>query len=212
MQTREADAATARRRKLALWVAVIVLIVTGGALLLQRVPDSVSAPLFVLIVIIEVVIAPIPGGAVGYMGAARYGFWNAWPLLYIGNVIGTTIAFALARRLGTPIFEDNVAPRTRARYDQVLGGHPVILWLVYAVPLLPIDVLSVLAGLSKMAAWRFLLTAWTAYAVYTGIVAYAGSFLAENLGVAQAVSAIGIVLFVGLGAWLWRATRPRPKV
>ena len=87
---------------------------TPGTLLFRQIPETVSAPLFVLVVIIEVVIAPIPGGAVGYLGAARYGFLHAWPLLYIGNVIGTTLVFWLARRFGTPLFEENVSETTRA--------------------------------------------------------------------------------------------------
>jgi len=199
-------------KQLLVLAAVILLVMTAGALLLQRVPVTASAPLFVLIVIVEVVIAPIPGGAIGYLGAARFGFWTAWPLLYIGNIIGTTLVFLLARRLGTPIFEANVSPRTRSRYNEILKGHPLLLWAVYSVPLIPVDVLSVLAGLSALSAKRFFLIAWTGYILYTAIVAYVGSFLAEFIGVTEAMSVLGAVLLVGLIVWLWKqhGAKPRP--
>jgi hypothetical protein len=67
----------ARRRKLFLLVGVVVLLVVAGTLLLQKIPAEVSKPLFILVVIVEVLIAPIPGGAIGYLGAARFGFWGA---------------------------------------------------------------------------------------------------------------------------------------
>jgi uncharacterized membrane protein YdjX (TVP38/TMEM64 family) len=194
-------------RKLLLLAAVIAVVVVAGALLMQQVPETVSAPLFILVVIVEVVIAPIPGGAIGYMGAARFGFWHAWPLLYIGNVIGTTLVFFLARRVGTPLFEENVTEKTRKRYDYLLQHNLLLLWIVYSVPLIPVDVLSVLAGLSKISAKRFLSIALTGYVFYTGIVAFLGDFVAEVVGVTEA-----IVLLVVIAWWLWRGYRNQNAV
>jgi uncharacterized membrane protein YdjX (TVP38/TMEM64 family) len=195
------------RKKLIIVAGVIVMLVVIGGLLVQQIPATVSAPLFVLVVVMEVIIAPIPGGAIGYLGAARYGFWTAWPLLYIGNIIGTTIAFLLARKVGAPIFEENVSDKTRARYDALLEGHPLLLWGVYTVPLIPVDILSVLAGLSHMPARKFLLIAYTGFFFYTAIVAYVGSFLAQFIGVTEAMSAIGGLFLVVLAVWLWRHQR-----
>ena len=195
---------TARTRRLIIAAAVVLLVIAAGTLVFRQIPATVSAPLFVLVVIIEVVIAPIPGGAVGYLGAARYGFWQAWPLLYIGNVIGTSLVFWLARRFGTPLFEENVSGKTRARYNSILHEHPLLLWLVYSVPLIPVDVLSILAGLSSISAKRFLSIALTGYICYTGIVAFVGSSLAHFIGVTEALSVIGLVFLLGLAWWLWQ--------
>lgn len=197
------------KRKLVVLAAVAVTIAVAGSLLFRRIPDTVSAPLFVLIVVIEVVVAPIPGGAIGYMGAARFGFERAWPLLYIGNVIGTGLVFWLARRFGTPIFEETVSERTRERYDVILHERRVLLWILYTIPMIPVDVLSVLAGLSRMPARRFLLIAWTGYFFYTGIVAYVGSSLAEFIGVTEAMSVIGAGFLLMVIWWLWRQQKAR---
>jgi uncharacterized membrane protein YdjX (TVP38/TMEM64 family) len=197
---------TSSRRKLIVVAGVIVLLVVAGLLVLSRVPPTVSAPVFVLVVVLEVIIAPLPGGPIGYLGAARFGFWTSWPLLWIGNVIGTTIAFALARRLGAPIFEEHVAATTRARHDALLGGNLLMLWLVYALPVAPVDILSVLAGLSRITARRFLLVACTGYLPRTAIAALLGSSLAEYAGMSAAMSLIGAIFLIGLIVWLWKRT------
>ena len=195
---------TEGKKKLIIVAAVIAVVFVVGTLLFEQVPATVSWPLFVLVVIVEVVIAPIPGGAVGYLGAARLGFWQAWPMLYIGNIIGTFIVFMLARKYGTPLFEENTSSKTRERYDRLLEGHPALLWLFYTVPLIPVDVLSVLAGLSHMSKRKFFTIAFTGYFFYTGIVAYVGSSLAHLIGITEALSVIGVVFVIGLGAWLWK--------
>ncbi len=197
------------KKKLLVAAGVVVLLVVAGMLVLQNIPETVSAPLFVLVVVLEVIIAPLPGGPIGYMGAARYGFWASWPLLWVGNVIGTTIAFFLARRFGAPIFEESVSAKTRARYDALLDGNQLMLWLVYALPIAPVDILSVLAGLSRMTAIRFLLIANSGFILRTAIAAYAGSSLAQYAGVSTAMSIIGGLFVVGLILWLWkREIRP----
>jgi uncharacterized membrane protein YdjX (TVP38/TMEM64 family) len=202
---------TPQSRKLVVLAAVVLTVVAAGALLLRQIPESISAPLFILVVIVEVVVAPVPGGAIGYMGAARFGFETAWPLLYIGNVVGTTLVFWIARRFGTPIFEENVSEGTRRRYDGLLRGHVVFLWMVYAVPLIPVDVLSVLAGLSRIPTRKFLLIAYTGYVSYTGIVAFVGSYLAQFIGVAEAVSAIGGLFLVLVIVWVWHEQRAQAR-
>jgi uncharacterized membrane protein YdjX (TVP38/TMEM64 family) len=193
------------RRRLIIAASLLLVILAFAALLFRQIPEDVSAPLFVLVVILEVIIAPIPGGAIGYLGAARYGFWQAWPLLYIGNIIGTTIVFLLARRLGTPLFHENVSAKTRRRYDALLDQHPFLLWLVYAVPVIPVDVLSAMAGLSTLPTRRFLLIAYTGYIFYTAIVAAVGAFFADFVGVTEAVTVIGVVFMIGLVWWLWKS-------
>jgi uncharacterized membrane protein YdjX (TVP38/TMEM64 family) len=100
-----------------------------------------------------------------------------------------------------------VAAKTRDRYNRLLDSHPVLIWFVYAIPLVPVDVLSVLAGLSTMSPRRFFLIALTGYVVYTAIVASVGSTLAEHIGVTDAVSVIGAVFFAGLVWWLWTRSR-----
>ena len=200
---------TPRLRRLVVLLSVMLALLVVGVLFFRRIPEEVSAPLFLLAVIIEVIVAPLPGGVIGYMGAARFGFLTAWPLLYLGNVIGTTILFLLVRHFGAPIFAENVSASTRARYEAIVNGNRFLFWIFYAIPLIPVDFLSAIAGLSTMRRRTFLLIACTGYASYTAIIAGAGSYLAENIGVADALSLIGGIFFVILAIWVWQRHRER---
>jgi len=148
---------------------------------------------------------------IGYLGAARFGFFTAWPLLYLGNVIGTTILFLLVRRFGSPIFEENVAPETQQRYQALLEGNRLLLWLFYSVPMIPVDILSAMAGLSTISARRFLLIVYTGFLSYTAIIAFVGAFLADFVGVADAISLIGGVFFLIFCVALWRRHRKKGR-
>ncbi len=185
-------------------VAILIVLVALGAILLSHLPSTVTGLALFFLVILETVVAPIPGGAVAYLGAATLGFWRSWPILYVGNVIGTAIVFTLARRIGKPYVDRMVPAKKRKRYENLLTRHQRLLWFVYAMPLFPLDMISILAGFTKMPTRRFLIIAVTALPFSTGMVAFAGAFLGKYLGVLNMVSLI-VLGALALGAvWLWR--------
>ena len=47
---------------------------------LVQVAGPFSRVTFVLLVIVEVVVAPIPGGVIAFLASAAWGFWQSWPL------------------------------------------------------------------------------------------------------------------------------------
>lgn len=67
--------------------------------------EELGPLLFFLVILTEVIVAPIPGGVIAFVGSAQLGFWVAWPILYAGNVIGSNVLFHLARRFGRPFVE-----------------------------------------------------------------------------------------------------------
>lgn len=198
-----------RARRLLILLAAILALCVVGLLFFRRIPEEVSAPLFLLAVIVEVIVAPLPGGVIGYMGAARFGFLTAWPLLYLGNVIGTTLLFLAVRRFGAPIFAENVSEATRKRYESIVEGNRFLFWFFYAVPLIPVDFLSVIAGLSTIRTRSFLLVVYTGFVIYTALIAFVGSTLADFIGVADAISLLGAIFFIVFCIALWQRHRRR---
>ena len=92
-------------------------------------------------------------------------------------------------------------------WDHVAGQPGREFWTqVYALPVAPVDILSVLAGLSRMTARRFLLVACSGYIPRTAIAALLGSSLAEYAGMSAAMSVIGAVFLTGVIVWLWKRT------
>jgi uncharacterized membrane protein YdjX (TVP38/TMEM64 family) len=131
----------------------------------------------------------------------------AWPLLYLGNIIGTTLLFILVRHFGAPIFAENVSETTRRRYEAIVEGNRLLFWIFYAIPIIPVDFLSVIAGLSKIRTRDFLLVVYTGFIIYTALISFVGSTLADFIGVANTISLIGAVFFLLFCVALWQRHR-----
>lgn len=112
---------------------------------------GIFAPLvFILLQIIQVVITPISHYAVSIAGGFIFGLWEGFLYNWIGRVVGTLIAFYLARIIGRTIVTKFVKSKTIAKYDKIFEKGKFILFLAYFLPLFPDDELSYLAGLSSM--------------------------------------------------------------
>ncbi len=129
------------------------------------VPLGLFGPLvFILVQAAQVVFAPISHYAVGAVGGYLYGPVWGGVINWIGRLIGHTAAFFIARKAGRPILEKYVQASVLKRYDRIFGDipgtktsfQPLILFLVYFLPLLPDDEASYLVGASKMPFRHFL--------------------------------------------------------
>jgi uncharacterized membrane protein YdjX (TVP38/TMEM64 family) len=205
------------------WVALGVLALLAGAIGLSRtslerllVAESFGPLLFFLIILAEVIIAPIPGGVIAFLGSAQLGFWVAWPILYVGNVIGSNVLFHLARRFGRPFVERHTKAKQREKYEAALERHPRLLWIPYALPVFPIDVISILLGVSTTSRRRFLLITVTALSTYTGTTAFVGASFGRYVPYINVVSVVIASLialylaFLALSSLKRRKRSPRP--
>jgi uncharacterized membrane protein YdjX (TVP38/TMEM64 family) len=120
-------------------------------------PYGVLAPLmFVVLQIVQVVLAPISHYAVGLAGGFIFGTWYGFILNWTGRVIGALIAFYLGRRYGRKIIQRVVKQETLDKYDRLFAKGKLVLFLMFFLPLFPDDELSYLAGFSSMSAGAFI--------------------------------------------------------
>lgn len=106
---------------------------------------------YVLIQIIQVVLAPIPGGAIEFLGGYLFGVKAGFIYSMIGLVLGSWVAFSLARIFEKLAVEKFVSPRTRKRFDYLIGHEGVILsFLLFLIPGFPKDALCYILGLTPM--------------------------------------------------------------
>lgn len=107
--------------------------------------------LFILIQVLQVVIAPIPGQAAAFAGGFIFGFWKGWFLTTLGLVIGSLIAMVLARMLGISLVRKIVPDSIIQRFDSVIsqGGY-MTFFMIFLLPALPDDAVCFLAGLTKL--------------------------------------------------------------
>jgi uncharacterized membrane protein YdjX (TVP38/TMEM64 family) len=113
---------------------------------------------FIFIVVLEVIFAPIPALALYIAGGALFGAFFGGILTLIGNLIGALIAFLLARRFGRKFVERKVNTKMREKFDKFSQKYGVFsLFLLRINPLTTSDLFSYLAGLTKIKVRTFLI-------------------------------------------------------
>ena len=177
-----------------LWLIVIILIILVFIFFDSVIPApevvkswtdqfGVFGPLVVIgIIIIETVIAPIPGTLVPIIIGALYGIWPGILYAWVGNMIGSVIAFWIARKLGRPVVKKIISEEKIQKYDHYLHRRRIMIWVAYFIPLLPLDILSFVIGLSQIR-FRF----------FMGVIAvgFTGNLLILTLFGERLISATG---------------------
>jgi uncharacterized membrane protein YdjX (TVP38/TMEM64 family) len=106
---------------------------------------------YILIQTMQVVAAPIPGGAIEFMGGYLFGVKAGLLYSVIGSLLGSWIAFSLARVFEKLAVEKFVSVQNRKKFDYLIGHQGVILsLLLFFIPGFPKDALCYILGLTPM--------------------------------------------------------------
>ncbi len=131
---------------------------------------------FISLQILQVVAAPIPGEATGLLGGYLYGPVRGTVYSTIGLLIGSWIAFVLARFFGLPLVEKAVKPSIIQKYDYFLEHRGLFLsFLLFLIPGFPKDCLCYMMGLSHMKTWHFLALSTVGRLLGTILLSMSGS-------------------------------------
>ncbi len=110
-----------------------------------------SPLIFILLQILQVVIAPIPGEAIELLGGYLFGVWAGMVYSMIGLILGSGLAFGIARIFEKRAIERFVSPKLRDKFDYLIGHEGVILsFLLFLIPGFPKDALCYILGLTPM--------------------------------------------------------------
>jgi len=114
-----------------------------------------SGPLAPLVFIagqaLQVVFAPIPGEATGFLGGYLFGVPLGMLYSTIGLTLGSMLAFGLGRWLEHRFVERVVSRETLARFDFLMERQgALIAFFLFVVPGFPKDYLCFILGLSPM--------------------------------------------------------------
>jgi uncharacterized membrane protein YdjX (TVP38/TMEM64 family) len=111
-----------------------------------------------LLEMIQALLAPIPGQAIEAVSGYLYGPWLGTLFPMIGMIIGSFIAFSLARRFGRPLVIRMIGRQSMARMDDLVRrGGALFFFLIWLLPFAPDDLACVAAGLTPMPARQFLI-------------------------------------------------------
>ena len=116
------------------------------------------APLaFILIQALQVVLAPIPGEATGFLGGMLFGTWLGFIYSTLGLTLGSAAAFGLGRWLGLPLVRRLVSDEVYHKFDFLArtGGEMITL-ILFIIPGFPKDYLCFILGVSPLPFRTFL--------------------------------------------------------
>ncbi len=161
--------------------------------------------IFIVLQILQTVVAPIPGQIVGSVGGFLFGGWGIlWTL--IGSTIGCWIVFVLARKFGRPLLEKIFKKSVIKKFDFVLEAKSaaLILFAVFLLPGLPDDMVCYLAGLTNVPISQLVVLVTLGHLPTIVLTNYLGSGLSDNLFL---VVLIGVAAMLVLGLATWQRER-----
>ena len=138
-----------------------------------------AAPLaYVFVVVVEVVLAPLPGALLYAPGGVIFGgFWGGL-LSLVGNVVGSAIACQLMRIFGGRIADRLLRKQSLRDLRERVADHGVWVVLVLRInPLTSSDLVSYAAGLTPMPTWKLCLGT----ALGAGPLCWIQSYTADRL-------------------------------
>jgi len=154
--------------------------------------------IFILLQIIQVVAAPIPGELSGILGGYLYGpFWGT---LYstIGLTLGSWIAFMLARFFGEPLIENVVKKEVFEKFDHFMEHKGLLVsFLLFLIPGFPKDYLCYIMGVSRIPTGTFIAISTAGRIFGTTMLSITGAFAINGqYTFLTVILVLGVAIFV----------------
>lgn len=163
------------------------------------------APLiFILVQTLQVVFAPIPGEATGFIGGFLFGVPLGMLYSTIGLTLGSALAFLLGRWLEAHFVARVVRPETLKRFDFLMERQgALVAFFLFVIPGFPKDYLCFILGLSQMPFKLFLVLCTVGRLPGTLMLTLQGAKVYEGDYLFSAVL-IGLCLLLGLILYNYR--------
>ena len=164
-----------------------------------------DAPLyFIGIQAAQVVLAPIPGEATGFVGGYLFGIFPGFVFSTLGIMIGSIINFFLGRFFGRKYLKFFTSAKNLERFRDLLRRQGVIVgFLLFLIPGFPKDVLCLIIGLGAMPLAAFLVICTLGRMPGTLLLCIQGASVHEAHYKAFAVTAAATVL-IGAAAAIYK--------
>lgn len=139
---------------------------------------TLSIFIFILLQVIQVVIAFIPGEVTGFIGGYLFGTLTGTLYSTIGLTLGSIVAFYIARIFGRPIVLLLVKQEYLNRFDYLMThkGTSISAFL-FLMPGFPKDYLCYILGLSKMTPRVFVMISTFGRLISTFLLSIGGSLI-----------------------------------
>jgi uncharacterized membrane protein YdjX (TVP38/TMEM64 family) len=161
-----------------------------------------APPVFMLVQILQVIFAPVPGEATGFIGGYLFGTLPGFIYSSIGLAVGSWLNFVIGRFVGERYVRKRIPAHQFQKIDGLIKRQGVIvLFILFLFPGFPKDYLCLALGVSTLPMKIFILLAAIGRMPGTFALSLQGEFLyAQNyvlLGVMIAVCLILALLCYG---------------
>jgi len=157
------------RNKRIIWFIIIVALILLSSFFYAKYVNSKeviniiqnsrhSAPIiYIAFVAGQVLLFPIPGQFAGIIGGYFFGYILGTLYSIIGLTIGSYLAFYLSRKFGKPLVEKiDKKKKIKSLENLIKNKEEYVLFLVLLLPFMPDDLISFVAGLTKMKTINFI--------------------------------------------------------
>ncbi len=136
---------------------------------------------FIIIQILQVLLAPFPGEATGFIGGFLFGATKGFFYSSIGLTVGSLINFTIGRFLGKRFVRKLIPPAKLERMDNIVKRQGVIvLFGLFVFPGFPKDYLCLFLGLSAIPLKVFILLTAIGRMPGTLMLSLQGSYIFEQ--------------------------------
>jgi uncharacterized membrane protein YdjX (TVP38/TMEM64 family) len=140
-----------------------------------------APPVFMLIQILQVIFAPVPGEATGFIGGYLFGTLPGFIYSSIGLTAGSWLNFVIGRFLGERFVRKRIPAHRFQKIDGLVKRQGVIvLFILFLFPGFPKDYLCLALGVSTLPMRIFILLAGIGRMPGTFALSLQGEFLYEQ--------------------------------
>jgi uncharacterized membrane protein YdjX (TVP38/TMEM64 family) len=137
--------------------------------------------IFIFIQILQVLFAPFPGEATGFIGGFLFGTAKGFIYSSIGLTAGSWINFTIGRFMGKRFVRKLIPERQLDRLDKIVKRQGVIvLFILFVIPGFPKDYLCLFLGLSTLPLKIFLILTGIGRMPGTLMLSLQGSYIFEQ--------------------------------
>ena len=136
---------------------------------------------FIIIQILQVLLAPFPGEATGFIGGFLFGATKGFLYSSIGLTVGSLINFTIGRFLGKKFVRKLIPPAQLERMDNLVKHQGVIvLFALFVFPGFPKDYLCLFLGISAIPLKIFIILTAIGRMPGTLMLSLQGSYIFEQ--------------------------------
>jgi len=171
--------------------------------------------LYFIVMICEVIFAPIHPFPFYVAGAIIFGPFIAAVLACLGGAVGGAIAFLIAKKWGRKHVEKIVSKEKIEKFDNFTRKHGGLsVFLLRVNPLTSTDIWSYIAGISKVSFWKFMIGTFVGLIPAIFIQVYIGIPIKDNPLLFKLFMIVILLYFlvaVFLILWVKRSSRKNLK-